>query len=83
MRVSRRMAGLAVLLPLVAACASPPRDDTPPVVTAFSDGTSPGAQARHAQETRGRRDLVECRDNRDRGVYPRERAFPCEAFLGE
>lgn len=75
--------GVGVSLPVLFACAAPPRDERPPVVTAFSEGTSPSAQARHAQEHRARTDLEECRTLRQQGVYPRERNFPCEAFLGE
>ncbi|HEX8906851.1 MAG TPA: hypothetical protein VF771_18520 [Longimicrobiaceae bacterium] len=83
--VSRTVLSIGLLLPLLAtACGKPdPRPDDLPVVTAFSDGTSPAGQARHAQEAKARADLEQCRKTRQQGVYARERRFPCESFLGE
>ena len=86
MRASRGAVriGAGMVLAL-AACASPSkeREQAPPIVTAFSEGTGAGANPRHAQARKGRADLEECRRMRQQGVYPRERSFPCEAFLGE
>ena len=76
--------GVGLVLPVLFACASPPQAEQPPMVTAFSEGTGPGAQALHPGGGRKvRTDLEECRSARQQGVYPRERSFPCEAFLGE
>lgn len=86
MRASRRAVRIgAGMVMAMAACASPPREreQAAPIVTAFSEGTSAGAQARRAQARAVRTDLEECRRMRQQGVYPRERNFPCEAFLGE
>ena len=84
MRASRGAVavGVGLVLPVLFACA-PPGEEPPPVVTAFSEGTGPGAQARHARTRQARTEMEECRTARQQGVYPRERAFPCEAFLGE
>lgn len=75
--------GVGLVLPVLFACASPPQAEQPPMVTAFSEGTGAGAQALHPGGGRKRTDLEECRSARQKGVYPRERSFPCEAFLGE
>jgi hypothetical protein len=80
----RIIAATVVALPLLLACGTRETQfEKEPVVTAFQDGTSPAAQARHAQEIKARADLEQCRATRQQGVYPRERRFPCEAFLGE
>ena len=86
MRVSRGtvVAGVGLVLPVLFACASPPQAEQPPMVTAFSEGTGAGAQALHpGAGQKARTDLEACRAARQQGVYPRERSFPCEAFLGE
>lgn len=84
MLASRIVASAGLLLPLLFACGpSQPAADQAPVVTAFSDASTPAGQARHAQETRARTDLEQCRKIREQGVYARERRFPCESFLGE
>lgn len=72
------------LVPFLFACggAKAPQDQSP-VVTQFSEASSPAGQARHAQEQRARADMDQCRASREQGVYARERRFPCEAFLGE
>jgi hypothetical protein len=78
------VASAGLLLPLLLACGpSQPAIDQAPVVTAFSDASTPAGQARHAQEQKARSDLEQCRKMRDQGVYNRERRFPCESFLGE
>ncbi|SOD04255.1 hypothetical protein SAMN05216486_1363 [bacterium JGI 053] len=86
MRASRGAVavGIGLVLPVLFACASPPRDEQQqPVVAAFVEGTGAGAQARHPGRQKARTDLEACRRARQQGVYPRERSFPCEAFLGE
>ncbi|WP_325307368.1 hypothetical protein [Longimicrobium sp.] len=84
MRFTGILAAAVLALPLVLACGpNAPATDQAPVVTAFQEGTSPGAQARHAQEQKARADLEQCRKLREQGVYARERRFPCEGFLGE
>src|SRR5687768_13975914 len=86
MRASRGAVavGVGLVLPVLFACVAPPKDaEPPPVVTAFSEGTGAGAQALYARRRTGRPDLEECRAARQQGVYPRERSFPCEAFLGD
>jgi hypothetical protein len=85
MRVSRGavVAGVGLVLPVLFACASPPDAEPPPVVTAFSEKTGTAAQTLRVRERRTRTDLEACRAARQQGVYPRERSFPCEAFLGE
>ena len=87
MRASRGAVavGIGLVLPVLFACQSPPSDEPPPIVTAFVEGTGAGAQALHpgANANKARTDLEECRRVRQESVYPRERSFPCEAFLGE
>lgn len=85
MRTSRGavVVGVGLVLSVLFGCASPPQEELPPVVTAFSEGTGAGAQALHPGRQTVRTDLEECRSARQQGVYPRERSFPCEAFLGE
>jgi hypothetical protein len=86
MRASRGAVavGVGLVLPVLFACAPPPGGEPPPVVvTAFTEGTGAGAQARNPGGQKARTDLEECRRARQQGVYPRERSFPCEAFLGE
>jgi hypothetical protein len=85
MRVSRGAVAVEIglVLPVLFACASPPNAEQPPVVTAFSEGTGAGSHAFRAGVRTTRTDLEECRTARQQGVYPRERSFPCEAFLGE
>jgi hypothetical protein len=85
MRASRGAVavGVGLVLQVLVACAAPPQEEQPPVVTAFRQETSGSAQAGHAQAPKARTDLEECRQARQQGVYPRERNFPCEAFLGE
>jgi hypothetical protein len=76
-------AGSAMVLPILFACGPAPEPDRAPVVAQFTEGSSGASQARHAVDAKGRRNLDECRVARAQGVYPRERRFPCEAFLGE
>jgi len=85
MRASRSAVavGVGVVLAVLFACANPPQEEQPPMVTAFVEGTGAGAQALHPGAAKARTDLEECRRIRQQGVYPRERNFPCEAFLGE
>ena len=85
MRASRGAVavGIGLVLPVLFACATPPQEEQQPVVTAFIEGTGAGAQARHPGGQKARTDLEECRRVRQESVYPRERSFPCEAFLGE
>jgi hypothetical protein len=84
MRSTRSIFAAVLAFPLVLACApAEPATDQAPVVTAFQEGTSPAAQARHAQAAKARTDLEQCRKLREQGVYARERRFPCEGFLGE
>jgi hypothetical protein len=81
--ISRIVASSILLLPLLSCGPSQPATDQAPVVASFSEGTSAAGQARHAQEAKARTDLEECRKMRQQGVYPRERHFPCEGFLGD
>ncbi|MBV9110337.1 MAG: hypothetical protein JO306_13075 [Gemmatimonadetes bacterium] len=86
MRARSRIAAPAglFLVPFLFACGAakaPP--DQSPVVTQFTEASSPSGQARHAQEAKSRADMEQCRSSREQGVYARERRFPCEAFLGE
>ena len=87
MRVkSRIVASAGCLLPLLFLACGPSKPaavEQAPVVTAFSEGSGPAGQVRHAQERRARTDLEQCRRMRQQGVYARERRFPCEEFLGE
>jgi hypothetical protein len=86
MRASRGAVavGVGLVLPVLFACASPPEAAQPPMVTAFTEGTGAGALALDpGGGSKARSDLEACRRLRQQGVYPRERSFPCEAFLGE
>lgn len=83
MLASRGAVAVGLVLPVLFACAPPQNEEQSPVVAAFSQGTGAAAHLRHAQARKARTDLQECRAARQQGVYPRERAFPCEAFPGE
>ena len=82
MRASRGAVAVGLVMPVLFACSSPPHADDEPFVTAFTESTDAG-QALRAAPGKARADLDECRSARQQGVYPRERNFPCEAFLGE
>jgi hypothetical protein len=85
MRASRWAvaAGTAMVLPMLFACGPAREPDQAPVVAQFTEGSSAASQAHRAVDDKGHRNLDECRAARAQGVYPRERRFPCEAFLGE